>query len=198
MEYEPPVGSKIRVERTMHGTTFAWKEDGGGIGRYGIALFLLFWLCLWTAAEISAIRQLIEDLRKGEVSFFLIFWLGGWTVGGAFALCYLYSMLRPRKPTVLTLSPGRIEYRPGIAGARSEAFGYDRSRSPCDSFEKLRKKVFEIETSEMTNLKLERIGERQRLSFDYGASRVIIGLTLSDPEKQWLYEILRKHTGTRP
>ena len=40
---------------------------------------------------------------------------------------------------------------------------------------------------------LERIGERLRLSFDYGVERVEIAEALSEPEKEWLYEVLQEH-----
>lgn len=49
-----------------------------------VALFLAFWLCGWTAGEVSALKTLLGPgplFAKG----FILFWLCGWTVGGAFA-----------------------------------------------------------------------------------------------------------------
>jgi hypothetical protein len=197
MEYEPPVGSKIRVEWTMDDTTFVWKDKGGGIGRYARAGFVLFWLCLWMLTAIRGVSEITERLSKGDVCFPLLFTFL-WMMFGVFGLSDLYHTLRPEKPTVLTLSPGHIEYKPGIPRVRSEVLRYDRSRRRSGFFGRARKESLKVQTTEMTNLRLERIGESKRLSFDYGANRVIIGLSLSDPEKEWLYQILRKRVGTRP
>jgi hypothetical protein len=38
---------------------------------------------------------------------------------------------------------------------------------------------------------LERVGERQRLSVDVGADRVEIGPWLTEPEREWLADVLR-------
>ncbi|MHC4659623.1 MAG: hypothetical protein ACYS83_10695 [Planctomycetota bacterium] len=58
---------------------------------------------------------------------------------------------------------------------------------------KSRKLASEIDVSKITNLTLEAISDRKRLSFDYSAERIEIGETLSDADKQWLYAILKEH-----
>jgi hypothetical protein len=60
-------------------------------------------------------------------------------------------------------------------------------------FEKYKNRTYDLETSQMNNLRLERAGERQRLTFDYGRERIEIGCTLSEPEREWLYGVLREH-----
>jgi hypothetical protein len=58
-----------------------------------------------------------------------------------------------------------------------------------------RKRNVDVQTSKIINLKLERVGEKQKLSFDYEADRIEIGETLTEPEREWLYEILKEHCG---
>jgi len=42
---------------------------------------------------------------------------------------------------------------------------------------------------------LERIGERQRLSFDYKSQRIEVGKGVTEPEREWLFQELKKYTG---
>jgi hypothetical protein len=39
-------------------------------------------------------------------------------------------------------------------------------------------------------LRLDRVGERQRLTVDCGADRVEIGFALREPEREWLHGVL--------
>jgi hypothetical protein len=74
--------------------------------------------------------------------------------------------------------------------------GSDRvfhSRLPRELVEKYRNRIYEIETSQLDSLRLERIGERQRLTFDHGRERIEVGKTLSEPEREWLYQIIKDH-----
>ena len=41
-------------------------------------------------------------------------------------------------------------------------------------------------------MRLERVGERERLTIDCGADRVEVGATLSREERGWLYGALRE------
>jgi hypothetical protein len=39
------------------------------------------------------------------------------------------------------------------------------------------------------------MGKRHRLSFDYKSQRIEIGKDLTEPEREWLFEELKKYTG---
>ena len=60
-------------------------------------------------------------------------------------------------------------------------------------FKALRNKIYLIKEPEPKMLNLERIGERQKLFFVYGGRRIEIGDSLSEPEREWLYEIIKEH-----
>ena len=44
-------------------------------------------------------------------------------------------------------------------------------------------------------MRLERLGERLRLTMDHGPDRVEFGDTLGEPEKEWLAGVLRQWRG---
>ncbi len=48
------------------------------------------------------------------------------------------------------------------------------------------RKRYEIPTAQLAEFKLDRVGERQRLTVDYGADRIEIGAGLREPEREWL------------
>ena len=55
-----------------------------------------------------------------------------------------------------------------------------------------REKRTEIARRNAGAIKLERVGERLRLSIDQGADRTEIGKPLREPEKEWLATVLRE------
>jgi hypothetical protein len=55
----------------------------------------------------------------------------------------------------------------------------------------LSRKQYEIPTDQLAEFKLERVGERQRLTVDHGADRIEIGAELREPEREWLAELLQ-------
>jgi hypothetical protein len=52
---------------------------------------------------------------------------------------------------------------------------------------------------EIRGFVLDRVGERQRLTFDRGADRVEIGADLREPEREWLFAVLHRwHAPNHP
>ena len=49
-----------------------------------------------------------------------------------------------------------------------------------------------VARSEIGGFVLERVGERQRLAFDRGADRLELGAFLREPEREWLFAVLRR------
>jgi len=58
-----------------------------------------------------------------------------------------------------------------------------------------KKKHGVFERSNIGNVIVERIRERQRLSFDFKSQRIETGTGLTDPEREWLCEELKKYIG---
>lgn len=194
MKDEPPAGSRIIVDRSMYSTTYLWKNGEKSLKRYPVAAFLLFWLGGWTFGGFAVIKSLLtNDNTPLFGRMFMLFWLGGWALGETGVIYILYCMFRPQEPAKLTLSPGFIEYQPGTEPFNFNRSTYCQSSQKPNFFQGLRNKSYRIETRDISNLKLDQSGERQRLTFDIGAERIEIGEILSEPEREWLFEILQSH-----
>src|SRR5207237_5396578 len=95
---EKPAGCVIEESVDPEGVTLSWPIPSHG--RYKVAAFLAFWLCLWALGWASA----ADELARGGAQPFLIFrlalifWLACWTVGGGFAVWTLWAVLRPDRP----------------------------------------------------------------------------------------------------
>jgi len=191
MVNNPPEGSRIELKRDIHSTSYIWKNPGKGLGFRNA--FLFFWLCGWTIGGLMALIHIFGgSFEKEEDRWFMLAWLTFWAVGEVVVISILYFALRPQKPSVLTLSPGSIHFETGTRPLGSFNADYETSH-PLAFFEKYKNKIYVLETSQINNLKLERAGERQRLTFDYGRERIEIGDSLSEPEREWLFDILREH-----
>ncbi|MHC4528865.1 MAG: hypothetical protein ACYS29_13400 [Planctomycetota bacterium] len=196
MENEPPQGSKIRMERHIDSTCYIWTEDKRGFAHYVISAFMLLWFCAWTAGGgitillfITLLFRAISGGAPWLAVLFTMAWLGGWTIGEVVVFETLYRALRRQKPAVLTLLSGRIRFE---TGTRPLILG-QRTQTGFCSHKQLDNRIYELSTIELANLRLERVGDEQRLSFDRGVERVEIGQSLSEPERQWLYEVLLEH-----
>jgi hypothetical protein len=197
MRKESPEDSKIKVKQGVHSTRYIWKEGRKTIAHYATSLFLLLWFCGWTMGGGIAIKKFFEVsvgffVGKFPVSvpLFFITWLGMWTIGEIVVFMILYLALRPQKPALLTLSEGRIFFE---TGTRFPALDKPKAHRECRSIRGYNNRSYDLKAGEAGNLKLERIGENRRLSFDCGAERVEIGRSLTEPEKEWLYGIMLEH-----
>ncbi len=188
-----PAGSKIGVEQDADGLKLRWLPGTGSVGRWGVAAFLGCWLGGWVMGEVFAARQLlVGGLANGD--WFLVFWLGMWTIGGIAVIAAFINLIRPRRPDSMCLSAARMRYEPGsqyICGEQNpfqprkfkdfkeflSAFGYKLN-------------AVDISREELARFVLDRVGERQRLYFDRGVERIEVGLTLSEPEREWLHAVL--------
>jgi len=113
-------------------------------------------------------------------------------------LCFAYTTIKGRKPFVLTLSAGSIRYETGtISGGTidKEASNVRSLNEAMTVAKKYWKRNLDMEISKVANLRLEGIGEQQRLYLDYEGQTCEIGQTLSEPEREWLCELLREHCG---
>ena len=182
-----PVRSNIEVAPDFNSTVLSWKNPRGGISRYVALIFLIAWMGGWVVGEVSVTRNHMKD--PGQ--FFLLFWLTGWTVGGLYCLLMIVTLARPSRPERLTLDPRSLQYEPG-----TEPIAFGRDTKTIDPLMLLRpKRAAQAARKEIGEIKLDRVGERQRLTVDIGAKRVEIGEYLEEPEREWLLSVLQSWQG---
>ena len=179
----PPDGSVIQAIPQPDGVVLRWSNPAGTVVRYLVAIFLLCWLVGWCSGEIAVFHQLLTH-RSGAPVIFPIFFLCFWTLGGALALLIFVKSVSPTRPETLQLSPSLLVHDPG-------------SESPTSLLNMLRFRGLFHRTTPVTvprdavqNIRLERIYNRQRLSFDVGMDRIEVGRDLRGPEREWLHGLL--------
>jgi len=191
---EAPEGSKIKVEQDVHSTSFVWKDVERKSAKVRQLVFSIFLITFSASFLVLVIRHFVDGTDRWHLGGPLILALILailCMVGGFF---FLFLSLRPTRPFKLVLSPRNIRYEIGDFSFRSiNAHKMQDLGEIAAWMKKYRQRIYEAETSKVTNLKLERVGDKIRLSFDLGVDRVEIGETLSDREKEWLHEILREH-----
>jgi hypothetical protein len=191
---EPPRGSSIHVASGADGFTLSWKRPGGGFMRFFVVLFMVGWLVAWAVGLVSAIGA----MTSGDgPRLFLIGWLAAWTAGGVLAGTMAWLMVRPQVPESVTLGWDSFRYDTGSAPpAFWNPFYMMRKSGAANPFAMIfrRRKVHVFPRSKTPEFVLEGAGEDQRLRFDDGADRVVIGETLREPEREWLAQVLKTWT----
>lgn len=181
-----PSGSNITVEREFNRLTISWKNPrSGGVARYAHLLFLTAWMCLWAVGETRVLGQILGGRGNG----FLIFWLAGWTFGGVFCATTIFRLIQPARPERISLDSLQLEHDPGSVPMLWSSYGRGRQRISLDVFKPRRKQTFA--KKDIGEVRLDRVGERQRLSFDCGAKRIEVGEFLQEPEREWLFAALK-------
>lgn len=191
-----PARFSIKVEETLRGTEYRWRDEDKLLENIKkvVPVFIM------TAASLISIFLIWSNFRSCPEKFApnpSIFWVA--LVFLAFVFCgsllLAYINLKPKKPFILILSPGRIQYESGMLSRHSTNTEMAKIKSLSDAFRRLKELCApkEIRTAEITHLTLETSRIRQKLTIDIGAERIEIGPTLADAEREWLYEILRNH-----
>ena len=188
----PPPHSRIQVRTDLSSCPLlTLPKAKTGLLHYGIAAFLIVWLCGWAAGWLSAAREITTAGRAGASGgAFLIFWFAGWTIAGGFAIMCLWKILRPSVPETLILMKPRLIYDSGVQPL-PVMWGYGRQ---TDFWKKMfaKRRRFEFSLAEMATIKLRDTEGDNRLTVDHGPDRVDIGKTLTEVEREWLFTLLRE------
>jgi len=164
-----PLNSKTETFSEGNQVQIVWKNPRGGASRIFPSIFMLIWLCGWAFGMYMA----VTTLMNGEFQIFLMIWLTGWSFGGFFAISMLVKILPPAKPEKLTFDTLYISYQKGIQPILFDTEQTGRRNS--FNFPLSGKSSYHIPKTELGEIKLERIGDRQRLTIDHGAERIEIG-----------------------
>lgn len=200
----PPQGSCFVVDVDEEARPrLSWMGPTGGVFRYFPMIFLGFWLCGWAAGEVFAIGALTGIFGGGAMAqgggipatLFLCVWLCLWTLGGSAAIYMFVTLIRGPRPERIVLGSDSLYHDPGMS------IMFPPNRYDFSQWNRMmpwnRGKRRTMTREAVGNLKLERVGERQRLTVDVGAQRVEIGTSLTEPEREWLADVLRTWAGTR-
>ncbi|MBT7301949.1 MAG: hypothetical protein HN849_20655 [Victivallales bacterium] len=186
--------SKIRVVRENGDQRFYWTRPTGGFLRYATAVMFGSALCTWWG-----ILTFMWFLGAGEarppasIGVFALLYV----LGSVVPVVLLYLLLRPQIPESVTLGRHRFSHDSGSAPlnpmdvpspASFLRRGSDRRNPLVEAFGRSRR--IELAKPDCPEFILERTPEGQRLRFDVGAKRVAIGACLTEPEREWLAEVL--------
>jgi hypothetical protein len=189
MDLMPPSGSKILVTTSGADSVITIPQGSGGPVRYFVGLFLLFWLGGWFAGFGAVTSKLwsggLESLAANGV---LVLWLGGWTLGGAFAVFYLYKIFRPSVPESLRLMPDGVAYDSGVPPFQMSFSRANQNEAWKSLFSKrLRLK---LDRRQLQSLRLRETESSNRLTIDANAARLDVARSVSEVEREWLYQLL--------
>jgi hypothetical protein len=187
MVQSPPQGSSIEVS-TLNGHQHILIPHGsGGVMRYFIGAFLVFWLGGWFMGFTSA----AEEIMSGKGGAFLMFWLGGWTIGGIFAGYFIYRVFRKSVPEQLLLNKPSLSIDTGIPPFKM-SFSMTNQKDYWKSMFPKRKRV-QIDHTEMKTLVLRETESGNRLTVDKGTERLELATSATEIEREWLFKYLSQN-----
>jgi len=182
-----PEDSKIQISHHNGYELLTIPYASGGIGKYFVGLFMIFWLGAWFTGFTSVLEQLIS----GKSNTFIITWLGGWILSGLFAFYFLYRILKKPIPEMLLLNRPNLAYDTGVPPFQITFYPKNQKEFWKTLFAKRKKHEFTPE--QIKTLKLRESDSGNRLTIDSGAKRHEIGNGVSEIEREWLYDYLNKN-----
>ena len=182
-----PEGTAITVDYEGGLQKIIVPHKSGGVFRIFIALFMIFWLGGWATGWVTAATSIVKS--ESPAGAFIIFWLCGWTVGGVFAFYFLYRLLRPSKPEIITLGSPSLTHDTGFPPFH---FSFD-FKSQAEIWKRLffKRKQAEFSTDELKTLSLREHDGGNRLTIDKGNTRVELACSATEIEREWLHNTLK-------
>jgi len=181
----PPAGSRITFHRHDSHQIVVVPQASGGVARYFVGVFLIFWLTGWFSGFTSALQEIIS----GQGGFFLIFWLGGWSIGGLFAVYMAYRAFSRPKPERLLLNRPSLCIDTGVPPLTMN-IGFSGGTDRWDSLFPNRRRL-ELDHSDLKSLRLRENEKGSRLTVDQGSARIELASSASEVEREWLYQFLK-------
>jgi hypothetical protein len=185
MTPRPPEGSIISVTSVGAEMVIVVPYPKGGVGRYGIVLFMLFWLGGWAFGEYHVATELVS----GRGNLFMLFWLGAWTVGGALAGYTVFRIARGPEPEIFNLTRTSLRYDSGVPPLELNWNDGQNYRRSWASYFSKRVRV-ELDRRKLQSLQLRETDLGNRLTVDSGAARLNLANGATEIEREWLYKVL--------
>ena len=193
MDKLPPEGSTISIKSELGIEKIVAPHPSGGIYRFLVVSFFIFWLGAWAIGWVNAVSDLITETTNGRAKGFLMFWLTGWTLGGIGVCWILILLLRSSEPEVFLINLPKLTYDSGIPPFTRSIFimpfDYPAQRNMWKRFLRKRSRA-EFQPHEIKTLRLREFDSGNRLTIDKGTTRYELGLYLTDVEREWLFRKL--------
>jgi len=187
MSNTPPQGSDIKIDTLNGYQSILVSHGNGGVMRYFVGIFLLFWMGGWFMGFTNAFLT----IASGEGNAFLVFWLGGWSIGGLFAGYMIYRVFKKSIPEQLLLNRPSLSLDTGVPPLKIN-FGMGNQKEYWKSLFPKRKRI-EFTPPELKTMELRETDSGNRLTIDKGSERVEIATSASEIEREWLFSYLRKN-----
>jgi hypothetical protein len=193
----PPAGTTIVRATDPPALSWQWKPAELHPARKALIAFAVLWLGMLVLFSVLLAAGLVdavpEDSPMEETGLWVIIALQI-LLGG---LLFGVPAFWPRQPERLTLTDTTLEWDSGsatlplafLAGGLIHFSSGTRPDHPPFIWKRRR---LTASRDQITNVRLDRVGERQRLTIDHGADRIEIGACLREPEREWLVEVLKQ------
>jgi hypothetical protein len=194
----PPAGTTIVRATDAPALSWHWKPAELHPARKTVIAFAVLWLgmlalfsVLMAAGVVDAVPQEASPLEGPGLWVIIALQI---LVGG---LLFGVPAFWPRHPERLTLTDTTLEWDSGsatlplafLAGGLVHFSSGARADQPPFIWKRRR---LTASRDQIANVRLERVGERQRLTLDHGADRIEIGTCLREPEREWLALVIQQ------
>ena len=185
---DKPPGCEITDAADAGGVTLSWPAYKAGTAHAG-GWFAAFWLCSWMG---MAMITLVATLQ-GRGSAFLHFLFAVWTAAGAIALAAWRWKPVPPTPEFVRLEADALRYDPGSGPGEARSCAELPSGRVVPVAPAA---AADVPKAAVRGFGIDRVNDRQRLYFDLEGRRVEIGGCLTESERAWLFDVLRRWLGT--
>lgn len=186
-----PPGCAIEEQVDAEGVTLRWPPPAPGLKVYAVAgMYALFLGPLTLGLSITACSILFNPAGGLSGCFIFVWCLLAFV--GACLVYGIWTLVRADRPESVRLEPERLRYEPGRSKAKSFQEWFESPRPKAGTPSPPAPRPVVVKRAEIRGFVLDRVGERQRLSFEFGNERVEIGAFLREPEREWLHAILRR------
>lgn len=184
-----PRGSVIEEFANAQCVSLRWPlPDNSRYSRKGCLARLFF---MWFVLSVGSLGTIFRHHLR--VEFENVVWFGCSTI-----FCvWLIRRVSRTVPESVRLEPEALSYNSGYnCFFEPDNLHHGTSRLKPKTAQR---RPIQLARSEIHQVILDRVGERQRLSLDWGADRLEIGACLTEPEREWLFEALQAwHSPAKP
>lgn len=132
-----------------------------------------------------------EDSESPNIFFLQMIFVA--TVNFVAIIAVLYRFFRPTAAQTLVFSRPGLIFDSGLSPFPVRSGMNSKTEVLERMFE--RRKVIEFTPKDIATLSLQKSELRNRLTLDHGKEKIEIGRDLTEVEREWLYEQLRKEYG---